>query len=199
METISQGQVIQWLISMLGGGLAGASLSIAFGAWNSRRLAREHEAAIIDALIAEVRSTLLLCKHNSKLQHASLAPFITFTTVATVKAVFEERERYPRLAGIQTLLEDYTLALLRVNQLIELYRVISPLAGTAVHQSAIERDNLRNSIAAICSGDGRIEGIGSEGFLIFPSYVEVIQTKIVAIQTQGRRSPPPPHQLLPSV
>jgi len=166
-------QALQWLIPLFGGGLAGACVTILFSTWNARRLAGARQSAMIDALRAEVHSTILLCGQNAKLQHSALAPFVHLPSDATRRAAFEERQACPKLGPFQKDLEHYALAVLQINQLIDHYRLISPIRSQ-VNQAAIERDNLRNAIAAICAGDSNIEGVGPEGFLVFPTFAKSI-------------------------
>ena len=198
MEGITQAQLITWLVAMLGGGLAGAGLTIGISACNTRRLGRQRESAIIQAIVAEVDSVTLLCEHNAKLEANSLAPFISLPNAATMRASFEERERYPRLRALQPLIVHYALAVQQINQLISYYRIISPQSGSQ-GMVAEQRDNLRNSISAVCKGTGRIEGVGPEGFLIFPDFAKRMQKQLVAIQTPNEKQPSAKDLLMPSV
>lgn len=181
MEGITPQQVIQWLVPLVGGGLAGSALAILFNLWNAKQIATAKERGMIAALAAELRRSSLLCSHNAKLQAYSIAPFIHFPTIAARNAAFEERHSYPRLASIIQDLEYYTLGVMQVNEMIDQYRLLIPSYDTARHQPTKDRDDLRNQIAAICKGDFKLEGIGPENFLVLPRFIEVVAKKVESL------------------
>jgi len=174
MQGITTSEIIQWLLSLLGGGLFGSIVSILFNVWNTNRNALRKEKGMIASLEAELRRSDLLCKHNAQLQGSKIAPFIHFPTIAAINVAFEERHSYPRTASIDKEIEYYTLAVMQINEMIDLYQSLI----TAHEDPPIEQDNLRNSIASICQGNSKLLGIGHQGFLVLPQYISSLSPKV---------------------
>jgi hypothetical protein len=184
MQSISSEQVVTWLVSILGGGLAGGIATILFNIINSNLAARRRETAIIEALRGEVRNNLLLCDHNAKLTYVTelpkisgLAPFVEFHTLAITRAIFEERQICPRLGPLQQDLEHYAFGLLQINQLIGHYRILSSVSGER-NVPVVQCNALMRRIAALCHGDEFLEGVGPEGSLGLPGWSKHINEEL---------------------
>ncbi|HLC03118.1 MAG TPA: hypothetical protein VJK02_08790 [Anaerolineales bacterium] len=181
LDPITSSDVIAWLVAIIAGGLAGSALSIAFQKSTARRLMREKEASLISALRGELERGRLLCQYNAKLQSEQVATFISFPTIAAIRATFEERHSFPKLAPFIKNLEYYTLAILQLNQMIEHYTLLTTLGGAPGYHVSDPRDDLRNQICSICDGTGDLKGTGPENFIRLPTYIELVSSKIAPL------------------
>ena len=170
-------QLLQLLAAVLGGGAVGSLLSIFYNFIRDRAQFKVAENGVISALKGELRRNILLCKYNAKLDVHAYAPFVHFRTDVISKVALEDNYKYKRLVGFLDKLEWYSLSLVHVNELIDVYRLLIPLTEK---QGPNERDNLRNSIASICKGN-KIEGIGPEGFIVLNSFIDSLSSYLEEI------------------
>ena len=181
-DVLTTQQVLQLLASMIGGGLAGSGLTAYINAQNAKSISRAKESGTIAALTGELRRAALMCKHNAKLHSDIVAPFIHFPTTAAVNATFEERHSYPRLAHLQQELEWYTLAIIQMNELIDLYRLLLPSVirqGPATTDTEERRDRVRNDIVSKCNGSGKLEGVGPDDTIVLPTFIEHLLRQVL--------------------
>jgi hypothetical protein len=173
------------LISAVTGGLMGAIANILY-AWRAdRRAARVKQEATIASLMGELRRSRALCDHNAKLKLESTAPFIRFPTTVAVRATFEERHGYPRLRSLHNELEDYTMALLHINQLMDLHDLlwISSVPATGVDEGAqSRRGKLQHQIADLCAGREKLTGVGPENFVVLPPFIGNVMKGIQSLE-----------------
>lgn len=181
-QPINAQDIIQWLVALVGGGLAGSALAILFNLWNASRMTRSKEVSLLEALHGELQRSRLLCDHNAKLQAHRTAVFIRFPAIGATKATFEERHSYPSLASVIKQLEYYTLAVLQVNEMIDQYRLLIAEEGAPGYHIAADRDNLRNQIAGICAGSVDLKGTGPENFLRLPTFIDLVSSKVARIR-----------------
>jgi len=177
---------VNLLISAITGGLAGAALTILYNHAASRQAARAKESGAIASLAGELIRSRLLCEHNAKLRGNATAPFIRFPTAVSENVTFGERYAYPRVQRLQSKLEAYTLAAMHVNQLIDLHHQLwsSTEAPSSVTKGAPgRREELRFQIADICSGQITLDGVGPEGFVVLPTFIDVISKELEKIAT----------------
>jgi hypothetical protein len=173
------------LISAVTGGLMGAIANIVYGWRTDRRAARLKQEATVASLMGELRRSRALCDHNGKLKLESTAPFIRFPTTVAVRATFEERHSYPRLRSLHNELEDYTMALLHINQLMDLHDLlwISSVPATGVDEGAqSRRGKLQHQIADLCAGQEKLTGVGPEDFVVLPSFIDYVMKSIERLE-----------------
>jgi len=181
--------LVTLLVSIISGGLAGAALTILYNCAVARQSARAKESGAIASLAGELVRSRLLCEYNAKLRGNATTPFIRFPTAVSEKVTFGERHAYPRVKHLQSRLEAYTLALMHVNQLIDLHHRLwssTEIPSGVTKGAAGRREELRFNIADICSGQIKLDGVGSEGFLILPKYIDVVSKEVDKIS--GRSS-----------
>jgi hypothetical protein len=177
------------LISAVTGGLMGAIANIAYSARREKALAQAKENATVGSLIGELRRTRALCEYNGKLKTESTTPFVRFPTSVALRATFEERHAYPRLRPLLKQLEDYTMALLHISQLMELHDLLwlSSVPATGVDEGAqSRRGRLQHEIADFSSGQQKLKGVGPEGFVVLPSFIDYLAKSIE--DTSGDRT-----------
>lgn len=165
---------ISFLIAASTGGLMGAIINVIYQRWAARSAADAKQRAVIEALSAEIARSRALCDYNASVVEDMTGPFVKFPTSTALLVSFTEREKFPRLASLQGDLVHYSLALLHINQLIELHHVLwmSPELPTGTTPGASgRRDILRARIGDICSGKTRIEGVGPNNFVTLPNYI----------------------------
>ncbi len=184
---ITSSDVVQWLVAIIGGGLAGSALSILFQIWTARRTSGKRQNALVDTLSGELERGRLLCEYNAKLQSEPIAVFIQFPTTAAVAATFEERHAFPKLAPIIKTLEYYTLSVLQINEMIAHYRLLTAQTGAPGYHVDKHRDDLRNLICGICAGNLDLKGTGPENFIRLPSYINLVSSKIQALREDSRK------------
>jgi hypothetical protein len=168
---------ISFLIAVTTGGLMGAIINVVYQRWSTQSAARAKQQAVIEALSAEINRSRALCDYNAGVMTDITGPFVKFPTTTTMLVSFTEREKFPRLSSIQGELVHYSLALLHINQLIELHHVLwmSPEMPTGSTPGASgRRDILRARIGDICWGKTRIEGVGPNNFVVLPNYINHI-------------------------
>lgn len=173
------------LISAVTGGLMGAVANIIYSWSRGKHAARVKEDAMIASLMGELRRSHALCDHNAKLKLESTAPFVRFPTTVALRATFEERHSCPRLGNLHEKLEHYTMALLHINQLMDLHDLlwISPVPATGVDEGAqSRRGKLQHQIAELCAGKRKLEGVGPENFVIFPTFIDHLIKSIEAFK-----------------
>jgi hypothetical protein len=169
------------LVAALTGGLMGAIVNVLYQRAAARSAAENKQKAMVNALAGELRRTRALCDYNASLRQDSTGPFVEFPTTAATSVCFAEPQSYPRLLPLQGDLVHYSMALFQLNQLIELHHLLwtSPELPSGVSPGASgRRDELRIRIALICAGDAKLEGVGTEGFLYLPKYVEYLAASI---------------------
>ncbi len=137
----------QALISLIGGGLAGGILTIAYNWFNAKQRAQAQERATIAALFSELRCSQCLCGFNTL--GKAPKPFVPLPNIVAERVAFGDRHNYPRLEKFQKAIEQYTLALLQVNQLISLYRLLLA-SGKSENQDVVRR--IDGQIVSICQG-----------------------------------------------
>lgn len=93
---------------------------------------------------------------------------------------------YPLLADLLHELEWYTLGIIHVNEMIDIYRLLLPPAGLS-SDAQNRRDDLRNQIAGLCEGRLKLEGVGSENFIILPNFIEAISEKVDSANSRMAR------------
>ena len=184
---ITTSDVVQWLVALIGGGLAGSALSILFQTWTARRTSAKRQAAIIETLNGELERGRLLCEYNAKLQSEPIAVFIRFPTIAAVTATFEERHSFPKLAPIIKNLEYYTLSVLQINEMIAHHQLLTAQTGGPGYHIDKHRDDLRNQICGICAGNLDLKGTGPENFIRLPSYISYISSKIQPLRQNATK------------
>src|SRR3989304_3357302 len=184
---ITTSDVVQWLLALIGGGLAGSALSILFQIWTSRRTSGNRQDALVETLSGELERGRLLCEYNAKLQSEAIAVFIAFPTIAAVTATFVERHAFPKLAPIIKTLEYYTLSILQINEMIAHYRLLTGQTGSPGYHVEKHRDDLRNQICAICAGNLDLKGTGPENFIRLPAYISLVSSKIQALRADSRK------------
>jgi len=171
-----------WMIgSFLTGSLVAALVTIGWNWWSAKRGAKAREKAVIASLAGELRRSKALCESNAKLRDHPAPPFIRFPTSVALRATFEERHHFPKLAGLQKDLEHYTMGVSHINQMIELHDRLwasTEQAGGVSPGAAGRREHLRRQIADLCAGELKLEGVGPENFIILPTYTQVILKKI---------------------
>jgi hypothetical protein len=177
---MSENQVLQLGISLIGGGLAGSILTIIYNCINTKIKYTQRGKIIISALLGELNRSKLLCDYNAKQGNVSTATFIHYPSIAAIRATFEDRCAYKKLDPIIKNLEYYTLALLQLNELIDQYRLLFTIEskGSTGGPIFIFKDELRNKIASICLGETKIEGTGVDGFLEFPETINILIAKL---------------------
>lgn len=170
-----------WMLgSFLTGSLAAALVTIGWNWWNAKQIAKAKEQAAIASLAGELRRSIALCEHNAKFKDHPAPPFIRFPTSVALRATFEERHSFPKLATLQDDLEHYTMALSQINQMIDLHDELLPLAARApsVDGVRLSCEALRRQIADICSGQEKLEGVGPENWLDIPTFTRVVLKEI---------------------
>ena len=173
------------LVAAVTGGLMGAIVNIVYSWRIDKRTARVKQEATIASLMGELRRNRALCDHNGKLRLESTAPFIRFPTSVALRATFEERHSYPRLRSLHNKLEDYTMALLHINQLMDLHDLlwISPVPQTQVDEGAqSRRGKLQHQIADLCAGQEKLTGVGPENFVVLPSFIDPVIKSIERLE-----------------
>ena len=178
VEYPSYQQIISWLITLIGGGAGGAFFSYFFNKWNNDQIAKAKEKGAISALSSEVATCRQLCNHNEKMGHVSIAYFVRFPTLVANNVTFVDRHSYPNLIPLQSRLESYTLALLQMNERIDLYKTITPLSKDIHSKLGTDRDDLRNVIAQICRGEKELEYIGLEDIIVLPKFIDDLEAQI---------------------
>jgi hypothetical protein len=169
------------LVAAFTGGLMGAIVNVLYNYTTTRSAAAAKQQAAIEALAAELKRCRTLCDYNAGLKDDSTGPFIEFPIGTALDVSFEEREKFPKLLGIQENLVHYTLGLMHINQLIELHHLLwtSSEQPTGVNPGAAgRRDKLRLRICDICSGNLHLEGVGPENFISVPKYIELITSQL---------------------
>lgn len=171
--------IISLLVSAMTGGLTGALANIGWNWWNTRQAARRKEMGTIASLTGELRHTLALCELNTKALEDAPSWFRRFPTAVASRATSEERHDYPRLAAVQDDLKAYTMGVIHMNQLMDLYDHLSSAADRYVRTEGAPP--LQHDIGALCAGESRMEGIGSEGFVYLPTFTEQLLAEIEGI------------------
>ena len=169
------------LISVIFGGVAGATLTILYNRVAAKQAARGREGGAIASLAGELWRCRLLCDHNAKLRQNATAPFIRFPTTVSENVTFGERHAFPRMEHLQSRLEAFALAAIHVNQLIDLHHQLwsSTETPSSVSKGAPgRREELRFQIADICSGQIKLESVGPEGFVVLPTFVDAISKEV---------------------
>lgn len=143
--------------AVIAGGVAGSLISIGYSWWSAKIDRERKEEGGIAALLGELRRTEGLCEFNVRLWKSmgALPPYIRFPSTVALKIAFEERHEYPQLAPIQDLLELYVLAVLHVNQMIDLC-----LAMPIEIPRSATPGNLRASVGRICDRQQEVDGFG---------------------------------------
>jgi len=175
-DAITPQQILQLVISAIGGGLAGSILTAILNNRNQRRAADSKERATISSLTSELRRSNLVCQQNTKLRGEPVAAFIHFPTTVAINATFQERHSYPRLADLQVELEQYTLAVVQINGMIDLYQKMVTSSNTIYAPHDCNR--LRDAIAAMCAGESHLEGVSSIDAFIFPEFIDHLLAKV---------------------
>jgi hypothetical protein len=171
--------VAQVLASIVGGGLAGGFLTIAYNWWTAQQKARAQEKATVASLVGELGHIRRLCDYNASLQASSIAPFVRFPTTVVLNATFEERHLYPRLSPLQQDLESLVLGVIQVNQWIDLRQSLLLIPYVPGGKSGPgEADNLRNHFCELCAGKSKLEGVGSDNFIYVPAFTDALHRKI---------------------
>ena len=163
------------IVSALTGGLMGAVINILYTSRKTKRALREEENGVIASLMTELRRSRALCDHNGGLKQESTAPFIRFPTTVAMHVTFEKPYGYPRLRSLLRDLEAYTMALLHLNQLMDLHDLlwISPVPATGVDEGAEgRRKKLQRQIADLCAGQEELKGVGPENFVVLPAFID---------------------------
>lgn len=177
---MAENQVPQWIFSLIGGGLAGSTLTIIYNSINAKIKSKNRENALIAALIGELTRSKLPCEYNAKLKGVDLATFIHFPSIAAIKTTFEERDTCRKLVPLLVELEYYTLALLQLNEMIDQYRLLFTVdfQGSTGGSIANYKKDLCIKIGAMCSGEKSVEGTGLGGSLSFPEHTENLLVKV---------------------
>lgn len=171
-DGISFQLIIQSAISIIGGGLAGSILALLFNRNKENQSAKTREKVNIIALKCEINHNKILCQYNAKLINFGVSPFIHFPTILAIKTTFDERQNFPKLTNIQTKLEWYTLSIIQVNELIDLYQKLlqAPPIGLIEKSYSILQDKIIN----LCKGNAKLEGVGNEDSWFLPIIIDSI-------------------------
>ena len=163
------------LVSAVSGGLMGSIANIFYTSRRDKALAQRRERATVSSLLGELRRSHALCAYNGTLKLESTAAFVRLPANVALRATFEDRHLLPRLAPLQEHCENYVIALLHLNQLMELHDLlwISTVPATGVDEGAqTRRGLLQHRIADICTGHENLKGVGQEGFITLPSFIQ---------------------------
>jgi len=163
------------LVSAVSGGLMGSIATIVYTSQRDKGLARRKERATVASLLGELRRNHALCAYNGTLKLESTAAFVRLPTTVALRATFEERHLLPTLTPLQQDCENYAIALLHLNQLMELHDLlwVSVVPATGVDEGAqSRRGSLQHRIADICTGHENLKGVGPDGFITMPSFIQ---------------------------
>ncbi len=154
-------QIIPMLISLIGGGLAGGAYTYWRNARDARQKAQAQETATIASLNAELSYIQRLERYNAGSNGEGDKPFIQFPTTVAVSVTFQQRQLYPKLRGLQDNLASHTLALIHVNQIIDLRHQLF-IASRLRSDMNIDAQlsSMRDCIHNICKGETKLGNIG---------------------------------------
>lgn len=172
---------LAYYLAKVYGDVAGTKLVIDFEKQQAAENQLQIEKGALASLKGELKRSKALCRHNASLKTKSLPPFIRFPTTAALHIAFEERYKYPRLKELFEDVETYTMALIHINQLMELHDLlwISQVPATGVDEGAqSRRGKLQLQIADLCAGVEKLEGVGPENFVILPQFIDYLENNI---------------------
>ncbi len=168
--------VLQSLASLIGGGLAGASLTIVYNLIKTKIEQDSKGKGVLSALAGEARRCKILCEYNGRMDIGGNPNFISFPITVALSATFEERHAFPKLQAMMKDLEAYTLALLHINQMIELHNSMWPALDKEF--SGTHKNNLRNQVIGWCKGEKPLEGVGPDNYVVLPNFISQISAKL---------------------
>jgi hypothetical protein len=165
--------ILQPLVSLVGGGLAGGCLTIVFNLFTSRQLAKAKQSATVAALIGELRLAKDICDANGRQE-----TYIHVPTLVATRVTFSEREVYPLLKDVQPDLEQYVLTASWVNEMIDTVRTVLLQPGAAVAM------NLHSQIRGISTGETKATRVASTDSIALLELIDALISRLS--KTEGR-------------
>lgn len=173
------------LAGLVSGGLMGALVNRVFIWRNAQQAEERKEKGIIASLVGELRHARALCDLNAGLPKRAPETFIRLPTAVALRATFEERHSYPRIAELHQDLEAYIMSASHVNQLMELHDLICS-SGVWVKGRG-EYDRSMERISSLCAGELKLEGFGPEKFIYLPKFIEHVLSKLERVMQGAPR------------
>ncbi len=164
---MNDAQIIQVLVSLIGGGLAGGILTILYNWLSSRLRSGLKQTATIAALRGELGLAALICEVNGRDKGKILPRYTRLPSLVAARVAFAERDLYPLLRPLHSDIELYVLAATHINELINFYfnLLLSP------RDIQLVAADYTNEIADYCIGKKSLTHLAPNNTLTLPELI----------------------------